>query len=740
MGKPRPFGNLPKKSQSTKSLQAAVAHLNAGRVPEAEFIVRLALTARPDDGDALNLLGGIALQRGNHVDALKALERAASVKPRDAGVHFNLAGVYRRCGRLGEAVQHYEAAERLRPGYTDAVALKGEVLRERGEWQRAAAAYDAALQYDAKSVVALNGRGLCHAHGNSLQAAVKEFSAALDCLPPHDKANRARVLANLGGVLLQAGAGRDGLSALAEAVTLVPGNDEFAVLLARNLRHARVVPEADAFAPILVRLFEHNDVDPRALASAAALTLRANAKVWGALDLLRISSVDDPLDGETLSRISVDELLLAHLRSAPVTDAALEGALTSLRRRLVLIAASRGADPVDGYLELTCALARQCYLNEYVWSITPEEEAAVAFLLGERPSHQSWSTAACIACYRPLALPAGRDRVTAPRPLAAVIRQQVDEPAEERALAASVPGLTTVANPISASVRKQYEENPYPRWVRTGPRTPRPFRSAIRDRLPHVPEELLPCTDAPRVLIAGCGTGLETRQVINSFEATSVLAVDLSRASLGYARRKLKGEVANVQHRQADILELKDFESRFDLIHSFGVIHHMAEPRRGLAILTRMLEPGGLLFLGLYSRIARSSLMIARNLTAARGIAATPEGIRNFRREIMTGQVPSELSILASPASDFWTMSECRDLMFHVEEHHFTLAEIAMMFAAEDLVFLGLEVPYAPDLIRFRQQHSSADLMSLTAWHAYEEQRPEVFGGTYRLWARKKVG
>ena len=261
----------------------------------------------------------------------------------------------------------------------------------------------------------------------------------------------------------------------------------------------------------------------------------------------------------------------------------------------------------------------------------------------------------------------------------------------------------------------------------------------LRDRLPHVPEELLLRADAPRVLIAGCGTGLETKQVCNSFEATSVLAVDLSRASLGYACRKLKNEVS-VQHRQADILELDSLESRFDLIHSFGVIHHMADPRRGLAILTRILEPGGFLFLGLYSRIARSSLITARNLIAARSIATTPEGIRVFRREILTGQVPNELSILASPASDFWTMSECRDLMFHVEEHHFTLAEIATMFVAEGLVFLGLEIPYAPDLVRFRQQHSSAELMSLAAWHAYEEQHPEVFGGTYRLWARKTVG
>lgn len=220
-----------------------------------------------------------------------------------------------------------------------------------------------------------------------------------------------------------------------------------------------------------------------------------------------------------------------------------------------------------------------------------------------------------------------------------------------------------------------------------------------------------------------------------------MLAVDLSRARLGYAARKLKERgITSVKHLQGDILEFADSKERFDLVHSFGVIHHMADPRRGLRILSRLLNPGGLLFLGLYSRIARSAVAQARDLIAARCTAATAESIREFRLEIMLAPPSSPLSMLASPASDFWTVSECRDLLFHVEEHQFTLLQIEEMFRAEGLSFLGFEVPYAPDLMRFRARYpSEADLMSLSAWHEFECQNPQIFGGTYRLWAKKAL-
>ena len=98
----------------------------------------------------------------------------------------------------------------------------------------------------------------------------------------------------------------------------------------------------------------------------------------------------------------------------------------------------------------------------------------------------------------------------------------------------------------------------------------------------------------------------------------------------------------------------------------------MRDPRIGLRILAHLLASGGLLFLGLYSELARTSVVAGRHLVAEYGLSATPAGVRAGRRAIIAEAARPELSMLTSPASDFWTLWECRDMIFHVEEHRFT--------------------------------------------------------------------
>ena len=46
---------------------------------------------------------------------------------------------------------------------------------------------------------------------------------------------------------------------------------------------------------------------------------------------------------------------------------------------------------------------------------------------------------------------------------------QVQEWQEEQQLRTSVPRLTTIEDAVSLEVKQQYEENPYPRWVKAAP-------------------------------------------------------------------------------------------------------------------------------------------------------------------------------------------------------------------------------------------------------------------------------
>ena len=87
-------------------------------------------------------------------------------------------------------------------------------------------------------------------------------------------------------------------------------------------------------------------------------------------------NANELLGGAGLAAIAADPLLLYLLQSTPVRDVAFERVLTSLRRSL-LTDAMAGTALSETALGFACALAKQCFINEYVFATTPEEDMQV---------------------------------------------------------------------------------------------------------------------------------------------------------------------------------------------------------------------------------------------------------------------------------------------------------------------------------------------------------------------------
>ncbi|WP_428686490.1 class I SAM-dependent methyltransferase [Reyranella sp.] len=108
-----------------------------------------------------------------------------------------------------------------------------------------------------------------------------------------------------------------------------------------------------------------------------------------------------------------------------------------------------------------------------------------------------------------------------------------------------------------------------------------------------------------------------------------MLAIDLSRDSLAYAIRKTRERaVSSIEYTQADLLKLGSLDRQFDLLEAGGVLHHLADPWIKWRTLLSILRPGGFMFVGLYSSIARQQLVGLRGSISAQGYGTTAEGAR----------------------------------------------------------------------------------------------------------------
>ncbi len=105
------------------------------------------------------------------------------------------------------------------------------------------------------------------------------------------------------------------------------------------------------------------------------------------------------------------------------------------------------------------------------------------------------------------------------------------------------------------------------------------------------------------VLDAGTGTGHRLIEAASAFKNTRFVAVDISEASLAIARQAAANErVQNVEFQLFNLMEDGKRFGTFDLILCMGVIHHLAEPARGLRNLVQNLAEDGILFLYIYGK------------------------------------------------------------------------------------------------------------------------------------------
>jgi SAM-dependent methyltransferase len=329
-----------------------------------------------------------------------------------------------------------------------------------------------------------------------------------------------------------------------------------------------------------------------------------------------------------------------------------------------------------------------------------------------------------------------------------LIVEQIIEPGEEQALKQNMASLVAISTD-SAHVRDMYESNPYPRWLDLPPGrlAIRQAHSLVDILAMHVPGcdlSYFARRSKAQILIAGCGTGSNIALSYRKFRFCKITALDLSLSSLAYAQRKASQlRDAEIEFLHGDILGLKMVGRDFDIIESYGVLHHMKNPMEGWRILVERLQPGGLMFIGLYSRKARRAIDQIRTELAAQNSDGSIVEIRAARKRLLA--LPTDdPRRKAMGCEDFYSVSGCRDLLFHVQETNYDLGEIKSMIDALGLKFIDLQLDQNtrraiqqdyPQLGSLDYQEQWLDFYS-----AFEDRHPDTFIQMYQLVLQKPLG
>ncbi len=739
-----------------------------------------AVTLNPAVASYHDYLGVVEESRGDYQAALESYQTAARLGEEDADRWFNMAIAFERLGQLEQSAKAYGSAIALRPGDGASHFNLGNLLKAQGRIEQAVLCFEKASICFPQTPGALNNLANTLLQLGRFKEAVDAFK---NCL--HTQPDDQIVRTNLGAAYLEVGELEQAVECFRLVAKMSPGKAASHVAIGRAeiargnvdaaiaaYQHALKLDSgckeartglASAFrvySPVrfrpqivssLLLLFDDQSIAPQDLARLSAnqlrhtLNLKSSASSLGAVT---------PVD---LDALSCNRLLLCMLTRTIVTDPVIEEFLQLVRRKLLSeLSISKGR--AGDYLTLAGAIATQSFINEFLYEISDTEAiliAATKQLLSELET-PSFNWRECLSpviqirliivgMYLPLEkLPyaktlsdANLDRCD--QCFQRLIQRSVQEPLCEVQLRNQVARLKPISDQVSHAVQDQYEDNPYPRWFDLPQRASSSYYQYLGKMFPHYhPPDFL--NEKVQVLSAGCGTGREAAAIACYRSNTEVLGLDLSVSSLAHGIRVSKKlGIDNLSFIQGDITHCEKLNKAFHVVESSGVLHHMADPLLGWRALVDCLVPGGLMKIGLYSERSSVDVAAAQSMIRQRGLDSSSSGIQQVRKEILNAAQQDPVYSLRF-SDDFYTMSACRDLLFHVQEQCFTLDRIGQALDTLGLQFIGFELPMADTRHRYRELNPvDTNMTDLALWSEFERRYPATFAAMYVFWCYKKT-
>ena len=625
------------------------------------------------------------------------------------------------------------------PNHFQSICFLGTLSIQIKNFERAKKLLNKAIGIQPNNANVNNNLGIVNNELEDYQKAINYFQKAIKIQPDHANAHN-----NLGNVFKVLGEHQKAISCYQNAIKINPSNTSIINGLSDLCKLIQLdnitKTNSTSLKELFLFLFRRNNINHTDIFRNAKLLLFIGENDNQVRQIANSDSL--LLKNKIIQYLSKEELFLLMLQKSLMTDKFLEKLLTKLRYEILFTLVDSNQNILKRYFDFIVSLAEQCLLNEYVYVQSKKEINHVNQLKNKIVNNKEINELemAILGCYIPLYTSKNitnklLDYKSKNILFNDLITMQIKEPLKEIKLVNSIKSFDKIIDSVSKKVREQYEEHPYPRWRYTNKNLPSNFLFKLNNEIKPNKIEYSNKFVNPNVLIAGCGTGKHIT-IAERYLNANILGVDLSLASLAYAKRKTEElGFKNIEFLHADILQLKNLNRKFDVIECVGTLHHMKDPLTGLKVLLDLLEPHGFLKLGLYSEIARQHIVKAREFIKKKKFKNTIKDIRNCRESIFNEKKDPLLQKIFH-SNDFYSTSSVRDLMFHVKEHRFTIPEISKMLKNLNLEFLG----FLNLLIKIKFSKffpNDKKNISLDNWNQFEISNPDTFSNMYQFWVRK---
>lgn len=719
----------------------AEAHFNLGTILKQLDKLEQAYTAytqfisiKRDEIERYSFLGSILSKKGRLDEALEICKKAVCHDPENEMAYLRLADAYFRTGNLKNALVVYDKALLIEPDLIEALIGRGLILKNQGKYEEAKLCFAKALRTKQKDVWITDNEHLSLGNNENIDEILGTLASSLSNGPSLASAYNDASIA-----LYRQGKLQDSIKLLMKAIAAQPVFDIAYMNLGVMLKNGKFQKPNLEIEELLVRMLQQQtNTRPQDIANAVISLLKMKPYLAHLLSFQKQQNIDSLLE-KYIVTISNNRLLLNLMKVCPVPDLSFEEVLKKIRSFCLFRATQENIN--FKLLGLQSALASQCFVNEYIYSKSISENEALMrlelktkakLLLGEQPSPE---VILALASYKALSEYSFCHLIENNADLIDVFRTQITEPAQEKEIQSTIPSFSIVRDTVSSKVQEQYEENPYPRWINTALLSkPVSLVQMFQESGLRIPCDKIAEVKRPKILIAGCGTGQHPLLTASTVLNSEIVAIDLSLNSLSYAKRKSKElGFKNIEFMQGDILDVQKLNMKFDIIESVGVLHHMADPLAGWQSLRDCLRPSGLMKIGLYSASARFHIAQIRRDIEKRKIKPTRSAMKTFRENAVSSGDHNYQLILQS--NDFYNLSELRDLLFHAQEHHFSILKIETFLHKLGLKFCGFDSDR--NMQKFKQEFPKKnDMYNLKNWHIFEQNNSFAFSRMYQFWCQ----